>query len=183
MYLNSGFVALSTARWPSLLERWWDACALIPTDRVFATENNPFRDGDQDVLNAILMSEVAQEQIAVLPYEGEVHPDAENIVIEDEARLVCTNDGEPVAILHQSLRPKVWADGGLIRLRINHPYNALFPRVVFGNDVALRLDPDEVPWWLRPSLANRLRLWATQFPRRGARPFIHRARRLRSSVG
>jgi hypothetical protein len=178
LYLNSGFLVLSTDRWPWLLQRWWVACGKVPRELVFATEDNPFHDGDQDVLNAILMSEVEQEDIAVLPYEGEAHPDAANVSIDDEARLVCTNDGERLVIAHHSLRPKVWSPGGRSRMRTRHPYVRLFRRVVFGEDVPIKLAEREVPWWLRPGIGYKAALGMSQLPRRAARPVVHRVRRL-----
>jgi hypothetical protein len=151
-YLNSGFVALSTERWPDLLERWWKACCVIPADRVFTDEDQLFRDGDQDALNAILMSEIEPDAVAVLPENGELYADdSGEAVIADESRLLCYNRGEAVSIVHQILRPKAWSPSGWRRIlwSPDDVFVRLLPRVVLAEDVELRLDAGEVPWWLR----------------------------------
>ncbi len=159
-YLNTGFVALSTEHWPSLLKRWWDACVLIPSDRIFATEDSPFRDGDQDALNAILMSEVPEAAIAELPEWGQVHPDALlRVRIADAQLLRCVLDDRPVIILHHSLRPKGFHRDGWRRVRVADAYIRLLPRVLFADDVELQLERGDVPIWVtdRPSGTLALR--------------------------
>ncbi len=190
-YVNSGFVAFSVDRWPNLLEDWWEACGKIPADQVFTAENQPFRYGDQDALNAILMSEIPTEAQTVLPYESIAFP-AERSEVVDENELRCVRDGQQVSIVHHLTGPKVWSNEGLYRMVMSEewalagrfpvdglprlsfsdhwsrtlcgrlpppdPYIRLFPRVVFGSDVVLRLDPGDVPWWLRPGLRQRLAL-------------------------
>ena len=182
IYLNSGFVAFSTDRWPWLLQRYWDALGSIPPEFFTKTRDSPFRDRDQDVLNAILMSEVEPDDVAVLPYKGEAYPDAENVVIEDESRLACTHDDEQLLIAHHSLGPKVWAADGWKRMATGHPYVRLFPRVVFGDDVTIRLTKQDVPWWLWPHPRYRTVMHGYFLARRMARPAVHRIRRFRSAA-
>jgi hypothetical protein len=182
IYLNSGFLAFSTDRWPGLLKRWWNACAMVPSDLVGTTEDNPFAQTDQDVLNAILMSEIEQDDLAILPYKGEAHPDAQGVVIEDATRLICSHDGEQLAIAHHALAPKMWSSGGWKRMQTRHPYVRLFPRVVFAEDVTLRLTARDVPWWLWPRFGCRAALNAYLLSRRVARPAVDWARRLRSAL-
>jgi hypothetical protein len=149
-YLNSGFVALSTQHWPDLLSRWWEACAALPPDLVFAAEDSPFRDGDQDALNALLMSEVPEDAVGELPASGEAHPDALlDVQVLDAGNLVCAIDGNHVTILHASGRPKVWHAEGWRRVRARDAHTRLLPRVLLAADVPLRLDPTELPVWLR----------------------------------
>jgi hypothetical protein len=155
-YLNAGFVALSIQQWPHLLERWSTACSRIPPDRHFTRENQPFRDGDQDALNAILMSEIDATSIEVLPEWGELYADGQDATIADEERLICLRDGKAASILHHSGRRKVWQPGGRACLSAGEPYVRLLPRVLFGDDVVLRLKRDDVPWWLLPGTATRV---------------------------
>ena len=157
-YVNAGFVAFSQERWPDFLTRWRKACTRIPLDRfgvlprwqprVTAIEREPFWAGDQDALNAILMAEVAPEALAVQPIHEE--PDWLNEVeIVDRQTLACLYRGKPASLLHFSLAPKPWAPNGWKRVRRN-AYVELLPRLLFANDLPLRLDPQEVVPWLRP---------------------------------
>ena len=78
----------------------------------------PFWAGDQDVLNAILASEVPEEALSELPEEEEAYPDdlLETVVV-DERNLTCELRGRPTTILHYSLGPKAWDRKAWVRLR------------------------------------------------------------------
>lgn len=121
-YVNSGFVAFSVEHWPNLLEDWWEACGAIPADQVFTAEDQPFRYGDQDALNAILMSEVPPTAQAVLPYESIAYP-AERSEVVDERGLGCVRDGHQVSILHHLTGPKVWSEEGLYRMVLSEEWS------------------------------------------------------------
>jgi hypothetical protein len=56
-------------RRPDFLSRWWNVCKLFPPDEHFAS-GMPFNAGDQDVLTALLLSEIPREALVLLP-EGE----------------------------------------------------------------------------------------------------------------
>lgn len=155
-YVNAGFIAFSCTSWPHLIERWQAANALIPPDRTSHPEDDPFRDTEQDALNAVLMSEVPREAVAYQPEWAEAYPDAMiRVRIADSVRLRCTIDGRPVLILHQSLGPKVWERSGWRRDR-RQAYSRLLPRALFADDVPLPLRPEEVPVWLRSTRMGRL---------------------------
>jgi hypothetical protein len=150
-YMNSGFVAFSVDRWPNLLEEWWEACSRIPADRVFTEENQPFRYGDQDALNAILMSEVRSEEQTVLPYEAVALPTEQSRVV-DESRLVCERGGRQLSMLHHLSFPKVWSDEGLWRMviseewsRAGHIPDAGFPKLTFRDHLFRRLQGRRPP--------------------------------------
>lgn len=156
-YLNAGFVALSIEHWPDLLPRWRQACELISPERVAvlpgflprrtAMAREPFWAADQDALNAILMAEVPEGAVAVQPIGAE--PDwLSDVEVVDRATLRCRYRGAEAAILHFSLGPKPWQPKGWRRTTRN-AYVELFPRVVLADDVALRLEPHELPPWLR----------------------------------
>ncbi len=159
MYLNSGFVALSTKHWPDLLERWWTACDAIPPESLLIEVDHKFRDSDQDALNAILMSEVAPDAVAPLPESGELysHESGPGVLV-DERALTCVSGADSVSIVHQSLRPKVWNPSGWRRIRWNPDdvFCRLLPRVLLGEDVVLRLEPRDLPWWLRLDARGRI---------------------------
>ena len=96
-YLNAGFLALSTDHWPDLLTRWWQLCERVPREQFFGRFEQPFWAGDQDVLNAILSSEVPEEAIAELPADGEAYPEELlEAVVVDERTLRCELRGRPI---------------------------------------------------------------------------------------
>jgi hypothetical protein len=150
-YANAGFVAFSLDHWPGFLERWRRTCELIPRAEIMRDPESPFYAADQDALNAILMSEVAPEQAVIRPEWQSVHPDGliETEVV-DERTLRCRLRGGETALLHFSLRPKIWDRRGAGRVHRDDAYLRLLPRVVFGSDVAVRARPREVPVWARP---------------------------------
>jgi hypothetical protein len=156
-YVNAGFVAFSQDRWPDLLARWRRACELVPAERYgrmprllprrAVLEGESLWAGDQDALNAILMSEVPPEAISVRPPHEQ--PDwLSEVELVDAQTLTCRYRGGETTILHFSLGPKPWESGGWRRASRN-AYFELFPRVVLRQDAALRLEPKELPVWLR----------------------------------
>jgi len=154
-YLNSGFVAFSVERWPRLLERWAKANRRLPHERSTHPEN-PFRDVDQDALNAILMSEIPPDAVSLQPAWAHSHPDTlTRVRIVDERDLTCTYEERRVTILHHSLRPKMWEPLGWQR-DPRQAYVRLLRRVLRWDDVPLRLEDHELPLWLRQSTMGRL---------------------------
>lgn len=159
-YVNSGFIALSTECWPDFLQRFWEVCQLVPPDArmIGESQNNPFWGADQDALNALLMSEVAPDAIELLPAAHEVYPDRlTRTRIIHSFTLECRIHGEQPAILHYSMAPKAWDRKGWVRVR-RDAYVRLFPRIVCGNDARLRMEPKELPLWLRPGLIGKTTL-------------------------
>jgi hypothetical protein len=153
-YVNAGFCAVSTSHWPTLLQRWSELCARIPDGVTFHGEidSNPLWAGDQDALNALLMSEIPERAVHLLPEPGAVFPpDMERVEIVDLERLACSIDGAPVTMLHYSWVPKPWVPRAWRRMDrpLQDAYARLLPRVIFGDDVPLALEPHDVPAWLR----------------------------------
>ena len=154
IYVNAGFVALSAERWQGLLERWWEVCSSIPDGVLFRGEidTNPLWAGDQDALNALLMSEVPAGAVQLLPETAVVFPpDLERVDVGDLGRLECTIDGHPVSMLHYSWVPKPWEPRAWRRMHrpLRDAYVRMLPRILFGDDVPLALDRRDVPAWLR----------------------------------
>jgi hypothetical protein len=172
-YLNAGFLALSTDHWPDLLARWWELCDRVPREQHFGRFEQPFWAGDQDVLNAILSSEVPEEALAELPEEGEAYPDdlLETVVV-DEQTLRCELRGRAPTILHYSLGPKAWERKAWVRLR-DDAYVRLLPRLLFGDDVAVRLESKSVPLWLRPGARARALVRGADLAHGGIRGTAH----------
>lgn len=172
-YLNAGFLALSTEHHPDLLGRWWELCERIPREQHFGRAESPFWAGDQDVLNPLLRSEVPEDAVVELPGEQEAYPDELlETEIVDEATLNCQVDGTRLAILHYALSPKAWERKAPVRLR-DDAYIRLLPRLFFEDDVAVRLSPSEVPFWLRPTTQARVFVGGLDKAHAGARGLAH----------
>jgi hypothetical protein len=151
-YVNTGFVAFSADRWPDLLPRWWEACRRI-WSRPSMYEGGgrgPTGQADQDALNAILMSEVPSEALALLPREVAPMSRAgrRGTKVVDPRTLSCTFRGTPTLFLQSTGRPKpwnplAWKGGG------HGAYVRMLRRVLAGPDVVLRVADEELPPWLR----------------------------------
>jgi len=172
-YLNAGFLALSTEHWPELLGRWWELCDRVPREQHFGRFEQPFWAGDQDVLNAILASEVPEHAVVELSADEEAYPDdLLEVEVMDERTLRSELRGRPTAILHYALGPKAWERNAWLRLR-NDAYVRLLPRLLFGDDVAVRLEPKSVPVWLRPGAPARALVRGAEFAHGGVRGAVH----------
>jgi hypothetical protein len=181
-YLSAGFFALDPDRWRSLLERWWEICEALPLERVFGAEvRDPLWAGDQDALNALLMTEVPPEAIEELPaVEAVFPPEMDRVRIVDPQALEAVHDGERVTLLHYTWVPKPWTTPAWSRIpdMRRDAYIRLLPRVLFADDVTLRLSPDLVPPWLRPGASGRLALQAVGIGKRARRGAAALVRRL-----
>ncbi len=159
-YVNSGFLAFSVEHWPSFLSRFWELSERVPLESVFAGPDmdHPFWTADQDTLNAFLMSEIPSTAVEILPAGQEVYPDAlTHVTVIDPETLECSWAGLRPVILHYSMNPKAWSRNGWRRVRWD-AYSRLFGRVVCGNDVPLRMEPEELPLWLRPDAIGKVAL-------------------------
>lgn len=152
-YLNAGFVAFSVDHFPRLLDQWWGACNRIlnlPTLYEGAADV-PASQGDQDALNALLMSHYVDAPRYLPPPEtapqgGDLRA---GVTIDNHQTLACSYRGHPTSLLHSSAQPKPWHRGGWRTMRANNAYSRLMPRLLFADDLPLRIDLLEVPCWLR----------------------------------
>jgi hypothetical protein len=173
-YVNSGFLAFSVWHWPRLLEWWWQVCQRIPPERVTVGRiglshpkvvvpdgpprhgsTDPFADGDQDALNALLMTELPAEALSLLPSEVEVfrvHLMQARIV--DRRTLACRFRARQTLLLHYNSRPKPWENAAWAQVR-RDPYVSLLPRVLLDKGVALRLERRDLPIWLTGGVRGR----------------------------
>jgi hypothetical protein len=159
-YVNAGFICLSLDHYPWLIDRWLELCLRAPSDQVMTTPAAPFYAADQDVLNALLASEVPADRIRLLPDEEEVYwDDLGEVDVVDAGTLECRFRGRRPAILHYSFAPKPWSPRGWLRVK-DDAFVRLLPRVLSGDDVVLRLKPGELPFWLRRDRRARLFLRA-----------------------
>jgi hypothetical protein len=151
-YVNAGMLCLSTEHWPNLLGRWAEVTRRLPVGRYVQgrSDLNPIWAADQDVLNAILMSEVPPSALDVLPEGTMAYAQRRNTRIVDIEKLRVTTMGRASTVAHFSLGPKPWAPGGWRRVGVE-PLLPLFTRCLLGDDLAVRPSPITVPWWLRSS--------------------------------
>lgn len=161
-YLSAGFVAFSAERWPNLLAQYWKACERIPSQRTLANGaafDEPLAAGDQDALNAVLMSLVPAEAIEVLPGDERPVWHNDSVRVIDEDRLVCSYLGTPTKLLHADGAQKPWERRAWWRIE-EDAYVLLLRRLILGDDLVLRVHPNEVPIWLRDGISGRLALKA-----------------------
>jgi hypothetical protein len=79
--------------------------------------------------------------------------------IDDIDSLACSVEGQQKSILHYLDRPKPWEAKGWIRLA-GTDYVRLMRRLLFAEDIPLRVDPGIVPVWLRPTRVGQATLRA-----------------------
>jgi hypothetical protein len=186
--VNTGFLTFSTVHHPNLLSRWGELIEKVAARdpdwaRGTVARQSPFSNYDQDVLNALLMSEYPADALVILedrraPGNREMR---DAVRVADIRSLVCTCHRDRTLILHDLSQPKAWQGGG-IRGVHRDAYLVLLRRLLTWPDVAVRLPPEELPPWLRPGLAGAVRFHAlsslgnlrqaVQFVRRRSRRII-----------
>ena len=181
-YVNAGFLAVSTRRSPVLLQRWAHACELIigrPTARDDPTAmDSPLGLSSQDALNALLMSEVPAVAIDLQPFGAEAHRrQLPRVKVRDVQTLECTFEDSPTTLLHHWGEPKPW-DYAARGYTVN-AYSTCLRRLLAGKDVAVQINPREVPCWLRPGLRGAVAHFAVRYSVPAARWLRARFRRPR----
>lgn len=172
-YVNAGFVAVGGAAAAPLLRRWWEATERLTDRRWIPDARDPAWDFDQDTLNALLMSEFAEVELVDLPHDMALPPELYRTKVVDRQTLETTLDGRPVRLLHYTGGPKPWNRRGWSRSR-RDAYTTLLPRLLFGADVTLRVEPDEVPLWLRSTAPGAAALSGLSVVNRGIRAVASR---------
>jgi len=167
-YVNAGFLALPSDLVQEVLGRLRDAqqrvdvasAALLGRGSI----SDPFHFADQDAVNAVLRAFVPRERLLALEHRLAPTEPWDEVIVEDAHRLRCVNpDGSRPYLVHV-VGPKPW-----LANVAPTAYERLLPRLLTGEDVAVRLDRSELPIRLRWSrlvardaaprrLARRLRL-------------------------
>lgn len=173
-HLNAGFVCVASDRWRAFLARWWEVCNSISPEHHFSRDHDqPLWAGDQDAFNALLLSEIPEGEVAVLPEKEAVLWDSlGNVEIVDERTLECWHRGVRTTLLHYSYRPKPWQGRSWHRVT-DEAFVRLLPRVLFEPDVELRLDPSQFPFWSRPGRSGRATVRALDLGHRVAKAAIN----------
>ena len=168
LYVNAGLVALGEPLAGWLLRRWWEATERLLDQPLASDPAHPVWDLDQDTLNALLMSEVESGDVVDLPDEMAIPPAIYRARVVDPQGLSVALNGHAVRVLHYTAGPKPWDRRGWTRVR-RDAYTELLPRLLFGDDVVLRLEHDDVPIWLRPTRTGERALSALNLVNRAAR--------------
>jgi hypothetical protein len=157
-YRNAGFVALAPGAFPGLLERWAELCDRLADTRIderAVDYTSPTGLPDQDVFNALLMTEVQPEQLSAgdpaLVSQGNEQLGATRVV--DPRAVVCERDGRRVLLLHSFSAPKPWEPSARGYLP-DTAYLRCLRRLLVGPDLAVRASASAA--WLAPGLRGAL---------------------------
>jgi hypothetical protein len=150
-YINAGQLFVSHELASRLLPLWAEALKRVPFEatqyaRRFASARlgDPFFFADQDVLNAILAAHFGPDEFLALDYRYAPHAPFEGLQLADATALDCRYaDGERPYLLHHILA-KPWLKATRASI-----FSQLLTRLLLEPDVALRLEPRQVPLRLR----------------------------------
>jgi hypothetical protein len=168
-YVCAGFVAFSASLWPDLLELWWEACQRIrghPTLQEGVPSSGATAQGDQDALNALLMSEFPFDALLLLPDDEQVYIHQLRQVRSADARtLRCQYKGQQLLILHACCTPKPWQPNGVcfrgdVRGDV---YLRFLRRLLSAPDVALKVPTPLLKIWLRQGVVADLVCFGRSF--------------------
>ena len=153
-YVTSGLVFGGGAVGTELIRHWHDLLSRVEYERSWFGRDEPgypFAYLDQDVLNAILRSPVARDELVTIGPELAPVPPFHGLEITDARRLRCrAADGTEPYVIHQFVR-KPWAEP-----MYHGIYSKLLRRLWLADDVAIRLDEGELPRRLRRGWPARL---------------------------
>ena len=155
-YVSSHFATWSTVHWPQLLGRWRELCERVPPEATLAhgaANNEALSQGDQDALNAVLMTEVPREALHLLADEERPVWRNTRVRVLEESTLTCEFDGHRTKLLHADGSRKPWQSRVWWRIR-HDAYVRLLRRLLFANDVAVSVSRRDVPIWLRPGVVG-----------------------------
>jgi hypothetical protein len=146
-YVNAGLLVVPGEIGARIYGMWADgqrAIGMAASRYGRGRLDEPFYFADQDVLNAVLSAELADAEMIVLEHRLAPHPPFAGLELVDEGRLLCRfADGvEPFALHHTLGKPWLGATPANV-------YSRLLSRLLLGPDVALRLEPEELPLRLR----------------------------------
>ena len=177
-YITSSYVVFSTTHWPALLERWWRACEAIPSDRTMwqhAPNSDPIAQGDQDALNAVLMTEIPQGALHFLTDEERPIGKGSRVRVVNSRVLSCTYEGHPVKLLHADGRHKPWIASSFLHVA-NEPYVRLLRRLLVDPDLPLSVPAEQLPIWLRRGPGAVAALWCLSLFNAATHPITNNER-------
>ena len=156
-YVNSGVLVLPVRRAGHLLEAVRDGQRRIDVSRSrpfgAGSTADPFFYPDQDVWNAVLMADVEADDLAAFAHRLAPFPPFPGLTAVDPRTLTAGTAREPTLLLHH-IEDKPW-----LARTVPNVYSRLLPRLLLADDVALRLEPRDLP---DPAPARRE--WASRPP-------------------
>jgi hypothetical protein len=182
-YLSSAVVVLGGPVGEEVLALWDDRQSRVEFEQTHwrrSVPGYPFPYADQDVLNAVLASELAAGRVDTLAYRLSPTPPFEGLEVADEVTLRCAyEDGAETYAVHYCLDTKPWLEPTHDRV-----YSHLLRRCLLGGDVAVRVAEADLPWRLRSgplAAAERFRVNALESVRwHLTAPIARRVRALRT---
>jgi hypothetical protein len=146
-YVNAGFLVVPEGLAARLFPLWAERQTRVPLSETRygrAKLWDPFYFADQDVLNALLATELKSDELAILEHRLAPHPPFRGVRLDDSRRLLCRySDGTQPFVLHHTLgKPWLTATRATV-------YSTLLTRLLLDSDVALPLGPNELPLRLR----------------------------------
>ena len=184
-YVNAGLVVWSLRHHDAPLRRWAERCSLVGEDGGGGVIGAPGRFGDQDILNALLMTEFADTPVDVRPAtEVAIGWTMAGFRSPRPRSFTATGPDGPVRVLHSVCRPKPWMVRE-VRKVVGPTYvrilrAALAPEIRADTAGGPLARAAVVPW-LRPGLPGAVRLLPVLAWKR-ARLDLARAWRRRRSV-
>ena len=110
--------------------------------------SGPTAQGDQDALNALLMSDYPSDAVFLERVDGQVHRfSLRNVKTLDVRTLGCEFGGDRPVILHASCMPKPWMRKGAAR----DTYFTFLQRLLTGSDLQIRPPASMLDGLYRPA--------------------------------
>jgi hypothetical protein len=175
--VGAGLIALDVDLWEEFIQRWLELCDLVPMergDRPFdlpeeVASLDPFAFPEQDVMNALLSSEVPAGSVLDIGIEASPGPPHNELVrVVDRKRLRCRIGPDEPYLLHYWNHPKPWFPDARPHLAFD-AYVDLMARLLTADDVPLRVDKQALPIWLRDDLPGKVVRRGPRFARRSVR--------------
>jgi hypothetical protein len=149
-YLNAGQFVLPRAVNDRLLGAWIDGqerTGMFGTRYGRARLSDPFYFADQDVVNAVFAAGLDDAELDVRDHRLAPHPPFGGLRLVDPQRLECRYpDGARPFFLHHTMG-KPW-----LQATRRTVYSALLTRLLLGPDIAVRLEPAQLPLRVREGL-------------------------------
>jgi hypothetical protein len=146
-YLNAGQLLVPASLCRRLLGLWSEGQAKVGvhgTRYGKGSLSDPFYFADQDVLNAVVAAAVDPDEIVTVEHRLAPHPPFPSLRLADRVGLGCHYpDGARPYLLHHILA-KPW-----LKATRTTVYSLLLSRLLLAPDVALRLEPEQLPLRLR----------------------------------
>jgi hypothetical protein len=146
-YLNAGQLLVPHSLSCRLVQAWNEGLAKVDVRRTWLQGGRlfePFYFGDQDVLNAIVAARLEADEIITLEHRLAPHPPFAGLRLVDRESMLCRypDDVQPFVLHHTGAKP--WLNATRINV-----YSLLLSRLLLAPDVAVRLEPDQLPVRLR----------------------------------